>query len=81
MLRLRARLTCLGKDVLVPLTPSLYVPGKLKNVGSVLVDVGTGYFVEKVRCRLLLFKCGLAAMRATRCAASQSVKLTHSVRD
>lgn len=37
--------------MLVPLTPSLYVPGKLKNVGSVLVDVGTGYFIEKVRVR------------------------------
>jgi len=71
MLRLRARLTCLGKDVLVPLTPSLYVPGKLKNVGSVLVDVGTGYFIEKVRFELIVRICGLAAMHATRCVAVQ----------
>ncbi|RHX97151.1 hypothetical protein DYB25_008420 [Aphanomyces astaci] len=37
----------LGKRVLVPLTSSMYVPGKLTNVETVLVDVGTGYFVEK----------------------------------
>jgi Prefoldin subunit len=30
------------------LTSSLYVPGKLSNVETVIVDVGTGYFVEKV---------------------------------
>lgn len=26
----------------------MYVPGKLNDVDHVLVDVGTGYFVEKV---------------------------------
>jgi prefoldin subunit 5 len=26
----------------------LYVPGTLKNAGKVLVDVGTGYYIEKV---------------------------------
>ncbi|XP_074835922.1 prefoldin subunit 5 [Carettochelys insculpta] len=36
-----------GKDLLVPLTSSMYVPGKLSDVGHVLVDVGTGYYVEK----------------------------------
>ncbi|XP_075262221.1 prefoldin subunit 5-like [Convolutriloba macropyga] len=35
-----------GKQILVPLTDSLYVPGKLKNAGKVLIDVGTGYYVE-----------------------------------
>ena len=39
----------IGKAVLVPLTSSLYVPGTLKNPGRVLVDIGTGYFVEQVR--------------------------------
>jgi len=33
--------------MLVPLTNSLYVPGKIDNVESLLVDVGTGYFIEK----------------------------------
>jgi prefoldin alpha subunit len=37
------------KPVLVPLTSSLYVPGKLKHTDTVIVDVGTGYFVRKVR--------------------------------
>ena len=35
------------KEVLVPLTGSMYVPGKLNNPEKVLVDVGTGYYVEK----------------------------------
>uniref|UniRef100_A0A8B9S140 Prefoldin subunit 5 n=1 Tax=Accipiter nisus TaxID=211598 RepID=A0A8B9S140_9AVES len=36
-----------GKDLLVPLTSSMYVPGKLSDVERVLIDVGTGYYVEK----------------------------------
>ncbi|KMT02582.1 hypothetical protein BVRB_9g202690 [Beta vulgaris subsp. vulgaris] len=36
-----------GKEMLVPLTASLYVPGTLDDADKVLVDVGTGYFVEK----------------------------------
>jgi prefoldin alpha subunit len=33
--------------MLVPLTASLYVPGTLDDSEKVLVDVGTGYFIEK----------------------------------
>ncbi|BFZ64891.1 subunit of tubulin prefoldin [Saitoella coloradoensis] len=36
-----------NKDILVPLTSSLYVPGKLTEPDAVIVDVGTGYYVEK----------------------------------
>ncbi|XP_010546249.1 PREDICTED: probable prefoldin subunit 5 [Tarenaya hassleriana] len=36
-----------GKKMLMPLTASLYVPGTLDDAGKVLVDIGTGYFVEK----------------------------------
>ncbi|RMZ69121.1 prefoldin subunit [Pyrenophora seminiperda CCB06] len=36
-----------NKPLLVPLTSSLYVPGKLTDHEHVLVDVGTGFFVEK----------------------------------
>lgn len=36
-----------GKKMLVPLTASLYVPGTLDESNNVLVDVGTGYFIEK----------------------------------
>lgn len=42
-----------GKQVLVPLTSSLYVPGKLSDVEHVVVDVGTGYYIKKVGCRVL----------------------------
>ncbi|RKP00287.1 hypothetical protein CXG81DRAFT_13418 [Caulochytrium protostelioides] len=33
--------------ILVPMTNSLYVPGKLSSVDKVIVDVGTGYYMEK----------------------------------
>ncbi|KAM3418738.1 hypothetical protein BST61_g4712 [Cercospora zeina] len=36
-----------GKPLLVPLTSSLYVPGTLADTEKVLVDVGTGFYVEK----------------------------------
>lgn len=35
------------QTILVPLTSSLYVPGKLVDTKNVLVDVGTGFYVEK----------------------------------
>ncbi|KAM7184689.1 putative prefoldin subunit 5 [Rhypophila sp. PSN 637] len=35
------------KDILVPLTNSLYVKGKVSNPDKVIVDVGTGFYVEK----------------------------------
>lgn len=37
-------------SILVPLTSSLYVKGKLADREKVIVDVGTGFYVEKV-CR------------------------------
>ncbi|XP_038077638.1 prefoldin subunit 5-like [Patiria miniata] len=36
-----------GKEILVPLTSSLYVPGKLKDINNVLIDIGTGFYIEK----------------------------------
>lgn len=39
----------LDKPILVPLTTSLYVPGTLAETNNVIVDVGTGFYVEKVR--------------------------------
>lgn len=41
----------LGKtdsEMLIPLTSSLYIPGKLMDVEKVIVDIGTGYYAEKV---------------------------------
>ncbi|KAI9851651.1 MAG: subunit of tubulin prefoldin [Thelocarpon superellum] len=40
-----------GKPILVPLTTSLYVPGTIADTEHVIVDVGTGFYVEKV-CKL-----------------------------
>ncbi|TEY43122.1 hypothetical protein BOTCAL_0379g00040 [Botryotinia calthae] len=36
-----------GKPILVPLTTSLYVPGELADTENVIVDIGTGFYVEK----------------------------------
>ena len=36
-----------GAEILIPLTQSLYVPGTLASSSTVLVDVGTGFYVEK----------------------------------
>lgn len=33
--------------MLVPVTSSLYVPGETTKLDTVLVDVGTGYYLEK----------------------------------
>ncbi|KAG6329630.1 hypothetical protein ID866_9458 [Astraeus odoratus] len=38
-----------GTTILVPLTNSLYVPGRLSDPEHVIVDVGTGYYVKKTR--------------------------------
>jgi prefoldin alpha subunit len=36
-----------GQEMLVPMTSSLYVSGKVDTAKSVLVDVGTGYFIQQ----------------------------------
>ena len=36
-----------GKEVMVPLTGSMYVPGKLSDTAELIVDVGAGYMVTK----------------------------------
>ena len=36
----------IGQEILVPLTGSMYVPGRLVDTKKVLLDIGTGYFAE-----------------------------------
>jgi len=36
-----------GRKVMVPVTSSLYVPGELETVDTVLLDIGTGYYIER----------------------------------
>ena len=36
-----------GKEIMVPLTASLYVPGRIREPNKMMVDIGTGFFVEK----------------------------------
>ena len=35
-----------GKEMLIPLTSMLYVPGFIREIGKVTVELGTGYFVQ-----------------------------------
>jgi hypothetical protein len=44
-----------GKPALIPLTGSLFVPATLASVDKVLVDVGTGYYVEVCHYSLFCF--------------------------
>jgi len=39
-----------ASQILVPLTASLYVPATLQDSTHVLIDVGTGYFIEVKPC-------------------------------
>lgn len=43
------------KPLLVPLTSSLYVPGTLASTETVVVDVGTGFYVEKTTAQAKTF--------------------------
>lgn len=36
-----------NKEILVPLTSSMYVPGRITDTNKYLIDVGTQYIVEK----------------------------------
>lgn len=38
-----------GKSILVPLTGSMYVPGTIADTEHVVIDIGTGYYAQKVR--------------------------------
>eukprot|EP00461_Guttulinopsis_vulgaris_P000264 UN00264 len=42
-------------ESLIPLTPSMYMIGEIREVQKVLVDIGTGYFVEKPLDKAILF--------------------------
>lgn len=35
------------KEILVPLTGSMYVKGVINNIDKFIIDIGTGYYVEK----------------------------------
>jgi Prefoldin subunit len=37
-----------GRDIMLPLTSSVYVPAKIHDVKHVVVDIGTGYYAKNV---------------------------------
>ncbi|XP_065721855.2 probable prefoldin subunit 5 [Drosophila suzukii] len=36
-----------NREILVPLTSSMYVPGRVKDLNNFVIDIGTGYYIEK----------------------------------
>ncbi|SPP88121.1 probable prefoldin subunit 5 [Drosophila guanche] len=36
-----------NRQILVPLTSSMYVPGRVKDLNNFVIDIGTGYYIEK----------------------------------
>lgn len=36
-----------GKEIMVPLTNTICVPGHISDVNKLLIDVGTGFYIEK----------------------------------
>ncbi|KAJ3078616.1 Prefoldin subunit 5 [Rhizoclosmatium hyalinum] len=44
---MRTETQSFAEKVLIPLTSSLYVPGTLADVSKVIVDIGTGYMIDK----------------------------------
>lgn len=44
-----------GKEILIPASSSLYIPGKIKDNKKFLVDIGTGYYVEKEAADAIVF--------------------------
>ena len=38
-----------AREILVPLTASLYVPGRVVDADKYMVEIGTGYYIEKNR--------------------------------
>jgi len=43
------------REVMVPLTESVYVPGKMKDTNRLMLELGTGYFVERSNREALQF--------------------------
>lgn len=46
----------LGKTILVPLTGSMYVPGSITDTTNVLIDIGTGYYAQKVSRNIIIIR-------------------------
>ncbi|GAA5981070.1 hypothetical protein JCM10908_003973 [Rhodotorula pacifica] len=67
------------KKVLIPLTSSLYVPGRIKDTENVLVDIGTGYFVEKeTKQAKTLYNSKILALKSNLATLQQQIETKQS---
>ncbi|GAA6041627.1 hypothetical protein JCM8097_007775 [Rhodosporidiobolus ruineniae] len=63
------------KKILIPLTSSLYVPGRIKDTENVLVDIGTGYFVEKpTKAAKTLYNTKILALKSNLATLQQQIE-------
>ncbi|GAA5966743.1 hypothetical protein JCM3765_000932 [Sporobolomyces pararoseus] len=63
------------KKVLIPLTSSLYVPGKIQDTENVIVDIGTGYFVEKpTKAAKTLYNTKVLALKSNLATLQQQIE-------
>ena len=68
------------REILIPLANSVYIPGKAKNVKRVMLNIGTGYYVD-VRTEVAKNHCaekaGMLANNITRFAKNLAEKRSH----
>uniref|UniRef100_A0A1B6MUM5 Prefoldin subunit 5 n=1 Tax=Graphocephala atropunctata TaxID=36148 RepID=A0A1B6MUM5_9HEMI len=38
---------CTGRGIMVPLTSSVYISGRIADASKVLLDIGTGFFIQR----------------------------------
>lgn len=69
-------------EILMPLSSSIYVPAKVKDIESLLVDIGTGYLVEKSREDAAVYLKGkLTFLQGHLTAASDQINRTQATLD
>ncbi|POY70536.1 hypothetical protein BMF94_6450 [Rhodotorula taiwanensis] len=67
------------KTILIPLTSSLYVPGRIQDADNVLVDIGTGYFVEKeTKQAKTLYNAKVLALKSNLATLQQQIETKQS---
>jgi prefoldin alpha subunit len=68
------------KEILIPLANSVYIPGRAKNVHRVLLNIGTGYYVDlqtAVAKNHCVEKAGMLANNISRFAKTLAEKRSH----
>ena len=68
------------KEIMIPLANSVYIPGRAKNVDRVLLNIGTGYYIDlrtDVAKNHCVEKAGMLTNNITRFAKNLAEKRSH----